>query len=83
LRDVLGISLLMLFLINVVLGVLLAHTFLFRPSYFFEKVFPKRKPDGGLLFSKKTGDSDLLVLYFGFRFFIFCFFVMVLVFLIR
>lgn len=81
-EDILNIALLMLFLVNVVFGLLLGYTFVFRPSHFFKNVFPKNKPKVDF-FSKNTADSDFLVLYYGFRFFILCFSVTFFVLVIR
>lgn len=55
---------------NIFLLLFLGHLLLLRPEFFFENVFPSKKPDKGQFWSKEPGIADKLVLYYGSRFFL-------------
>ncbi|WP_411885505.1 hypothetical protein [Polaromonas sp. YR568] len=68
-EGILFLIFVVIFLVLLVLGPLLGYTYLCRPVLFMEHVFPKNRP-AGIFFSKKKGDGDRLVLYYGARLFL-------------
>ena len=66
-----GVFKILIFLL-VVLGMLFGFQLLTRPGYVVERIFPKEKPKASLFFSKKTEDSDRVVVYYFARLFAVC-----------
>lgn len=71
-NDFIVLVVTILLVLTVFLLLFLGHLLILRPKFFFEHVFPSKKPEASLFWSKESGATDRLLLYYGARLFLLC-----------